>query len=315
MADERIGQVSVPRPARRLEAWTVLLLVGILWGLSFSLTRIAARGGDHPFGIALWECAFSGVIISSLVAVRRLTVKLSWTAIRVHLVTGFTGMVVPSVVLFYAASHIPAGILSISVALVPVLTFVASLAAGVERPAWGRLLGVVLGLAAIVLLVGPKDSLPDPAQLPWVMLALLAPFGYAALSMVPILMGSPSDNPFVTTSGMFATATLMLLILTQATGTTMPLDWPLSAAAWAIVGLALINALNYVLFFRLIETAGPVFTSLIANFVTLFGVIWGIVIFGEVNSIWVWLSLVVMMAALLLVAPRGRAASDAGGGH
>jgi drug/metabolite transporter (DMT)-like permease len=72
-------------------------------------------------------------------------------------------------------------------------------------------------------------------------------------------------------------------------------------------GLGLINAVAYTLFFYLIETAGPVFSSQTANLVTLFGVLWGIVIFGEQNSAWVWLSLTTMMAAVALVTPRKNA--------
>ena len=40
------------------------------------------------------------------------------------------------------------------------------------------------------------------------------------------------------------------------------------------------------------------------DLVTLFGVLWGIVIFGEQHSAWVWLSLATMMAAVALVTPR-----------
>jgi drug/metabolite transporter (DMT)-like permease len=71
-----------------------------------------------------------------------------------------------------------------------------------------------------------------------------------------------------------------------------------------MLGLGMINAVAYTLFFYLIETAGPVFSSQTANLVTLFGVFWGIVIFREQHSAWVWLSLATMMAALALVAPR-----------
>jgi drug/metabolite transporter (DMT)-like permease len=75
-----------------------------------------------------------------------------------------------------------------------------------------------------------------------------------------------------------------------------------------MLGLGAINAVSYTLFFYLIETAGPVFSSQTANLVTLFGVLWGIIIFGEQHSAWVWLSLATMMAAVALVAPRQRAA-------
>jgi len=41
--------------------------------------------------------------------------------------------------------------------------------------------------------------------------------------------------------------------------------------------------------------------------VTLFGVLWGILIFSERNSIWVWLSFATIMIALAMVAPRAKA--------
>ncbi|MGH6892879.1 MAG: hypothetical protein ACREEP_11525 [Dongiaceae bacterium] len=71
-------------------------------------------------------------------------------------------------------------------------------------------------------------------------------------------------------------------------------------------GLGAINAVAFTLYFYLIESAGPVFTSQTANLVTLFGVIWGMIIFGEQRSVWIWLSLAAMMVALALVAPRRR---------
>ena len=60
------------------------------------------------------------------------------------------------------------------------------------------------------------------------------------------------------------------------------------------------------MFFYTIKTAGPVFASQCAYIVTISGVLWGIVIFAEVHSIWVWLSVVVMMAGLALVTPTGK---------
>ena len=51
-------------------------------------------------------------------------------------------------------------------------------------------------------------------------------------------------------------------------------------------------------------TTGPTFAAQAAYLVTLAGVMWGIVIFGEEHSVWIWWALVIMMAALFLVQPR-----------
>ncbi|MEO1840488.1 MAG: EamA/RhaT family transporter, partial [Pseudomonadota bacterium] len=60
----------------------------------------------------------------------------------------------------------------------------------------------------------------------------------------------------------------------------------------------------YGMFLYLVIFAGPVFASQTAYVVTLSGVLWGIMIFNDEHSLWVWLSLGVMMLALTLVAPR-----------
>ena len=58
------------------------------------------------------------------------------------------------------------------------------------------------------------------------------------------------------------------------------------------------------LFIYLIAYAGPVFATQVAYLVTIFGVAWGMVIFDERHSVWIWLSLAVMLAGLALVRPR-----------
>ncbi len=292
--------------ARRLWAWCVLLTMGMSWGLSFSLARIAAVGGVHPLSITFWEAATAGAILLVLAGARRRGIPLSRELALLYLAAGLLGMVVPAAIFFYAAAHVPAGILSISLAVIPLLTFVASAVFGLETFAVGRIAGVVLGALAIVLLVGPQQSLPDPAQLPWVLLSLVAAACYAGLNVMLAVWRPAGSTSSTTTSGMFVAASLVMIPVLSMTGTFVPFGWPWTAVEWAMLGLGLINAVAFSMFFYLIETAGPVFSSQTANLVTLFGVIWGMIIFGEQHSVWVWLSLAVMMLALALVAPRQR---------
>ncbi len=287
-------------------AWLILLVLGMAWGLTFSLARIAATRGAHPLGITFWEGTLAAVLLIAIIAARRRSISMKPELIRLYLITGLIGVVVPGVIFFYAASRVPAGVLSISIAIVPILTFMMSAVYGLEKFALGRVAGVILGTVAIVLLVGPNESLPDPAQLPWVFLALAAAACYAALNMVLALMAPPGASSFMLTCGMFVAASLMMAPIILATDSFVPFAWPWRAIEWSLFGLGAIAAIAFSLYFYLIDHAGPVFGSLTANAVTLFGVIWGIIIFGEQNSIWIWLSLATMMVALALVTPRGK---------
>jgi drug/metabolite transporter (DMT)-like permease len=293
-------RLAVPR----LWGWAILLTMGLCWGLSFSLARIAAVGGVHPLDITFWEAAIAGAILLGVSGVRHRRVPVTRALVPFYLASGLLGMVLPGAIFFYAAAHVPAGILAICLAIIPFITFVASALLRLEVFVLGRIAGVVLGALAILLLVAPQQSLPDPAQIPWVLLGLLAACCYAAFNVMLALWRPGGGTPSAATIGMFVAAALMMSPILCATGTFVSFGWPWTEVEWAMLGLGIINAVSYSLFIRLVESAGPVFTSQTANLVTLFGVLWGMVIFGEQHSVWVWLSLVTMMLALSLVAPR-----------
>ena len=78
------------------------------------------------------------------------------------------------------------------------------------------------------------------------------------------------------------------------------------ASAWSIAGMAAINAVGYGLFIYLITYAGAVFATQVAYLITISGVAWGIIIFDEQHSVWVWLSLACILTGLTLIRPRRR---------
>jgi drug/metabolite transporter (DMT)-like permease len=296
-------------PYSSTTAWVLLVLTGLAWGLSFSLARIAAVGGIHPFGISFWEAALAGSLIAIAVVATGMRYGHTRQTLLLYFATGLLGMIIPSIGFFYAAAHISAGLLSISSAAVPILTFLASAVIGIEKFEQRRVAGLILGASSIILLVAPTESLPDPAQLPWVLLAFAASASYAALSIMLALWKPAGSATRASTGGMFCAASLMMAPLAAATNSLGVFQPPWTAISLSLLGLGVINAFAYAVFFRLVEQAGPVFTSQTGNLVTLFGVGWGILIFGDRHSIWVWLSFVTMMAALALVRPRRTAPS------
>lgn len=291
-------------PYGGIAAWVLLVLMGLAWGLSFSLARIAAVGGVHPFGISFWESALAGGLLTILVIATGFRYGRTKQTLLLYVATGLLGMIIPSVGFFYAAAHISAGLLSISAAAVPILTFLASAVIGIEKFERRRVAGLILGALSIILLVAPTESLPDPQQLPWVLVAFASSAAYAALSITLALWKPAGGGTLASTGGMFCAAGLMMAPLAAATSSLGVFQTPWTEVSLSLLGLGILNAFAYAAFFRLVEQAGPVFTSQTGNLVTLFGVGWGILIFGDRHSTWVWLSLVTMMIALALVRPK-----------
>jgi drug/metabolite transporter (DMT)-like permease len=297
----------------RVYAWSLLLVMGASWGLSFSFARLATTGGAHPLGGLFWECWIAALMLVALLVWRRIAAPLTLPFIRLHILTSLVGVIVPGAAFFYASAHLPAGVLSITVGTVPAITFIASSLLGVEKFELLRMLGVALATLAIVFLVASEDGLSGSAQLPWLLLGLLAAACYASLSLVLTMLAPPGANPLMLTAGMFILGALLMIPIVLVTDSFVTFGWPWGATEWALLGLGVVNGVAYPLYFILVDRAGPVFSSFTANLVTLFGVFWGIVLFSERNSVWVWLSFATIMLALALVAPRGRAAVEPSG--
>ena len=278
--------------------------MGILWGLSFSLAKMATEGGAHPIGINYWVCLIGAAVLISGSFILRRPLPLRRDVLIVCTVCGVLGSVIPGTAYFYAASRLSPGVLSITIATVPLMTFLAAAVLGVERVSTTRLLGVFLGVLSIALLIGPSTSLPDRSAVPWVLLAVSSALCYTAENLF-VAIRMPADvNIYTIVGGMFLAATIIMTPLVVITGTFEPLPWPWGRSEWAILGMAAITVSAYGLFLYLIRYAGPVFASQTAYVVTLSGVLWGIMIFDDEHSLWVWLSLGVMMLALTLVTPR-----------
>ena len=78
--------------------------------------------------------------------------------------------------------------------------------------------------------------------------------------------------------------------------------------------LIAINIAGYLMFLELIVIAGPLFAAQTGYFVTASGVVFGIIIFGEQHSAWIWIALGVIFAGVALVNPRQEECNESGAG-
>ena len=192
--------------------------------------------------------------------------------------------------------------------LVPIFTYAITIPFGFEKPEFKRILGLVFGTLAILLIVIPENSLPEPEAVPWILLSCLGSAFYSLEGIVIATKMPEKLNPIgVACVGNFL-AVIFLLPLLYSSGQQMSLNWPPDTAGLAIFGISFISAIAYTLYIYVIKITGPLFASQSAYVVTLAGVFWGMAIFEEEHSVWVWASLLSMMVGLALVTPRRKSA-------
>ena len=286
----------------RLFPYLLILAAGSIWGATFSLALIATAKGAHPLGISAWQVVLTAAFF---LATRLFTgfTLFNFKHLRHYLVLAVIGITAPNLLYYYAAPHLSAGILAITVSTVPLFTYAIMLVLSFESIVARRLTGIVVGMIAILLLVIPDQGLSSDDASFWILLVILC----AVLYSIENVYISKGVDVIIDVRellvGSNLVATLFLFPLAIYLEVDESWSWLASDAGLALTGLSIGSGLAYAMFFYTIKISGPVFASQCAYVVTISGVIWGIIIFAEQHTLWVWISVVVMLLGLVLVTP------------
>jgi drug/metabolite transporter (DMT)-like permease len=286
----------------------LLVLLGAGWGITQPLAKIAVSGGYRHFGIIFWQLAIGTVLLGGITLARGRGLPLTPRHLGLYAAVALTGTLIPNAASFQAAVHLPSGIISILLSLVPMFAFPLALGLGIDRFGWGRVAGLACGLAGVALIVGPEASLPDRALAVFIPLALIAPLFYAMEGGIVGRWGTLGLDAIQVLFGASAVGLVVALPLAVATGHFIDPRVAWGAPEQAIVLSSLIHAGVYAGYVWMVGRAGAVFAAQVSYLVTGFGVLWAMAILGERFSATVWLAMAVMFAGLFLVQPRPSAA-------
>lgn len=253
-----------------------LVLLAALWGGSFLFMRYAAPAfGALPL---MWlRVAIATVCLLPLLVWRGQVGALR-ERIGVVTVMGLFNSAIPFVLIAWATLSITAGLASILNATVPIMTALIGAAWLRDRLGAGRVAGLVIGMAGVVLLAADKADF-KPGGSGWALLAMVGAtlcYGFAANFTKRYLTGVP---PMVNAAGsqiVSAVALTPFALWTWPAQTPAPLAW----AAAAVLGVGC-TAIAYVLFFRLIERVGASRAVTVTFLVPVFGTLWGALFLGE----------------------------------
>lgn len=277
---------------------------GLAWGLTIPMTKLAVSTGHHPIGLIAWQTILMSVFLTVLVLLRGASFPLSRGAMSLYAVIALTGTLVPNSFSYRAAAELPAGIMAIIIALVPMFALPIAVGMGLERPQLHRLGGLILGALAVVLLVAPEASLPAASSAAFVLVALVAPFCYGIEGNYIAWRGTGGLDSVQVLWGASVAAALVAAPFAWGTGRGVDLGVAWGPAEWGLLISSTAHAVAYVGYVWLVGRAGSVFAAQVAYVVTAAGVLWSMILLGERYSGWVWLAFALMLAGLALVQPK-----------
>jgi drug/metabolite transporter (DMT)-like permease len=291
-------QATAQAPSRR--GWIAeFILLAALWGSSFLFMRM----GTVEFGplpTAALRVTVAAAFLAPLLFLRGLAPQLGRHWKRVFLI-GLMNSGIPFACFSFALLSITTGLSSILNATVPLFGALIAWLWLKDRPTGTRILGLVIGFAGVALLAWDKASFkPDASGIApaWAVLACLVAslcYGWSASATKRYLSGLPA---LVTATGSQVGAML---------GLALPAlwFWPASmpgTKAWlSILALGVLcTGVAYILYFRLIEQAGPAKALAVTFLVPVFAVLYGVLFLGETVTGWMLLCGAVILCGTAL---------------
>ena len=257
-----------------------LLLLAALWGASFLFMRVAAPAFG-PAALVEVRVLAGAIFLLPLLAARGSAGLLRAHAGRLALV-GLLAAAAPFALITYAMLTLTAGFAAILNATVPMWTALIAALWLRDRSTPLQWLGLAIGAAGVVVLVGDQvDFRPGASQ--WrntvaVGAALLgmAFYGLSANVAKTLMAGVPA---LVTATGSQIAAALLLA---PAAALLWPAQPP-AAGDWAaavVLGVAC-TGIAYILYFRLIASVGAMRAANVTFLIPLFATVWGGLFLGE----------------------------------
>jgi drug/metabolite transporter (DMT)-like permease len=299
-----LHQPAVRMPRSPLLCWGILIASGLIYGSSFSFMKIAMAGGLSPLAMVFWFAVLATVTLYAVLRATGKAVLIDAALLKFCVPWGLLSVVFPNFLFFVAAREIPASIIAFGIAFVPILTLAGAIGLRRERLTLRRSLGISLGAGAILLILLPRTSLPQADDALFVLIAFAGAACYAAEHLYIETRAPQGIGIDQMLFLMFLSVSVLLLPVLLAAGVDVVPRWPLGTPEWAVVAVATVTLVDYFFITLLILWAGPVFTSQAAYLVTLAGVMWGMIIFGDSLSPWLWTAIGLLMAGLTLVRPR-----------
>lgn len=262
--------------------WATLVGLSVLWGGSFFFIDVAVRT-IQPFTLVLLRVTLAAAVLILLLRLRGEPLRPSRGMIGGFLFMGLINNVVPFSLLAWGQTQIGAGLASILNATTPIWgALLAHLFTTDEKLTPARAAGVLIGFGGVVVMIGP--GLLD--ELGAAVLAQLACIGAAFAYGVAGVYGRRfrrlGISPMTVSAGQLAASALLLLPVAFLAESPWRAAAPAPEAWASVIALALFSTtFAYVLYFRLIATAGATNALLVTLLVPVTAILLGVTLLGE----------------------------------
>jgi len=265
-----------------LVQWSMLVLLSILWGGSYFFVEIALVEWS-PLLIVAVRIVVASIVIWGIVLAAGLPVPRSRSAWMAFFFMGLLNNIFPFLLIVWGQKEIESGLAAILTAAAPIFSVIV---AGVwlkdEPVTRPRLLGAVLGLIGVVVLIGPSALAGLDVNLLAQLAVLGAALSYAFAGVYARRFTRMNIDPIVAAAGQLLMSSLIMILLASMFEAPNQLIES-SARVWIAVGMMAVfsTALAYILYFRLLASAGATNAILVTLLIPVTAILLGALFLDE----------------------------------
>lgn len=262
--------------------WGLLILLCLVWGGSYFYIGVAVKALP-PFTIVAFRVSVGAALLYLIVRVSGQRMPRDGTTWRAFFVMGLTNNVIPFSLIAWAQGHVPSGFAAILNATTPIFAVIlANFLTVDEKMTPGRLAGVVIGFLGVAVMIGPDAFAGVTTDLLADLALLVASVFYAFSPIYGRRFARQGLSPMVAATGQFTAASVMIVPISLVFDAPWTLPMPGLPVWAALLGLAAIStAFAYLIYYRILATAGAVNLMLVTFLVPVSAIVLGALFLDE----------------------------------
>lgn len=262
--------------------WGLIAILSVIWGGAFFLIEVGLRSYP-PITLVFMRLALA--VPPMWLAMRLMGERLPreprlWWLLTV---VGALNCALPFILFFWGQQYLDSGYAAILNATTPIWGVItAHFLTSDEKATPARIVGVLLGMAGIIVMVGPSAMAGLSDNLLAQIACLVSTVFYSFAAIYGRRLSQGSLTPMAVATGQTLTATLLMVPVVLLVDQPWTMATPRLDATLAGITLALLStALAYTLYFRLIDRAGASNAQLVAFLMPILAVILGFAFLNE----------------------------------
>jgi drug/metabolite transporter (DMT)-like permease len=263
----------------------MLLVLSVLWGGSFFFVEVLIHYLP-PLTIVTLRVGLAAITLWGLAFALKLQIpkkKQYWGALAI---VGLFSNALPFCLIVWGQTQISSGLASIFNATTSFFTLIiAGIFLSDEQITRQKLIGVICGFLGTTVLIGPEALSRIGGPVLGQLAVIGASISYAISSVYSRRFKGWGMPPLIVVTGQVSMATLILLPITLIIDKPWEQPFIPLVAIGAILGLAIFSTvIAFILFFRLIASAGATNATLVTFLIPISAVLLGVTFLGETLS-------------------------------